>query len=707
MSEKIQPMHIEREAYVYIRQSSMQQVRTRLEGQRRQYDLRERAQALGFQRVIVIDEDLGRSGTGSVERPGFGRLLTAVCSGRVGAVLALEASRLARNNRDWHHLIDLCAMAGTLVIDHDGVYDPSLLNDRLLLGLKGTMSEFEISLLRQRAMEAHKQKVRRGLVLTQVPVGYVRTEDEGIEKTPDRQIQEAITGIFRKFRELGSVRQVLLWYREEKLPITALSRESGNRKVIWIEPIYPRIFGVLKNPTYAGVFVWGRKHTRTSIVDGRARKTRGHARPQDQWEVTIPDHHEGYITWDEFMRNQQQIRSNAGWNARMGEPGGAARTGPALLAGLLRCGRCGRALQVSYTLSKQHGPLPRYWCSGDRGRQMVRSCITFAGTRVDQEIAAEVLEALRPIGVQSALDALDHSRSQTDEKRSSLELALQKARYEASRIERQYQAIEPENRLVAAELEKRWNNALTHVAEMERRLEEVTVSAPQLTQEQREQFLALSDDLERLWDHPNSPITLKKRILRTVLEEVIADTTDGPPTVHLKLHWVGGSHTELTVRKNRTGYHNHINSEEVTDLIRELALVCEDSAIVSILNRLGYRTGNGNTWTEKRVQHVRHTKGFPACPSPEERCWLTMQQAASTLGVSDAVVRRLVAQKTLPAKQIVKFAPWMIERTHLDLPGVLRAIRLVHTGRRDPSRMQSDAQTRIFSDLDEDWSGTS
>jgi DNA invertase Pin-like site-specific DNA recombinase len=314
MSEKIQPMHTERDACVYIRQSSMQQVRTRLEGQRRQYDLRERAQTLGFQRVIVIDEDLGRSGTGSVERPGFGRLLTAVCSGTVGAVLALEASRLARNNRDWHHLIDLCAMAGTLVIDHDGVYNPSLLNDRLLLGLKGTMSEFEISLLRQRAMEAHRQKVQRGMVLTQVPVGYVRTEDEGIEKTPDRQVQEAIAGVFRKFRELGSARQVFLWYRDEKLLLPALSRESGNRKVTWIEPIYPRIFGILKNPTYAGAFVWGRKHTRTSIVDGRARKTRGHARPQDQWEVVIPEHHEGYITWDEYMRNQQQDGTH-GWDS--------------------------------------------------------------------------------------------------------------------------------------------------------------------------------------------------------------------------------------------------------------------------------------------------------------------------------------------------------------------------------------------------------
>ena len=701
MSEKIQPSHIEREACVYVRQSSMQQVRTRLEGQRRQYDLRERAQALGFQRVVVIDEDLGRSGTGSVERPGFGRLLTAVCSGRVGAVLALEASRLARNNRDWHHLIDLCAMAGTLVIDHDGIYDPSLLNDRLLLGLKGTMSEFEISLLRQRAMEAHKQKVQRGIVMTQVPVGYIRTEDEGIEKTPDRQIQEAIAGVFHKFRELGSARQVFLWYREEKLLLPALSRESGNRKVVWIESIYPRIFGILKNPTYAGVFVWGRKHTRTSIVDGRARKTRGHARPQDQWEVVIPEHHEGYITWDEYMRNQQQIRSNAGWNARMGQPQGAARSGPALLAGLLRCARCGRALQVTYTRSKQHGPLPRYWCSGDRGHQMVRSCITFAGTRVDQEIAEEVLEALHPLGIQAAFDALEHSQSQTDEKRRSLELALQKARYEASRIERQYQATEPENRLVAAELEKRWNNALNYVAEMEHRLEEATVEAPQLSSEQREHLLTLGDDLEQLWDHPGSPVTLKKRILRTVLEEIVADTTDDPPTVHLKLHWAGGSHTELTVRKNRTGYHNHINSEEVTELIRELALVCEDSAIVAILNRLGYRTGNGNTWTEKRVQHVRHTKGFPVCPPPDQRLWITMQQAAAALAVSDAVIRRLVMQKTLPARQIVKFAPWMIERSHLDLPAVHRAVRLVHTGKRSPSLASSNAQTRMFIDANE------
>ena len=435
-------------------------------------------------------------------------------------------------------------------------------------------------------------------------------------------------------------------------------------------------------------------------MDGRARETRGHARPPEQWEVTIPNHHEGYITWEEFMRNQKQIRANAGWNARMGSANGAVRNGPALLAGLLRCGRCGRALQVCYVRRKHHGPLPRYWCSGDRGQQMVRSCITFAGTRVDQVVAIEVLEALRPLGVQAALDALDHTQNQTDEKRRSLELALQKARYEASRIERQYQATEPENRLVAAELEKRWNDALTHVTEMERRLEEAGALTPQLTAEQRQQLLALGDELEQLWDHPRSPVTLKKRILRTVLQEVIADTIDDPPSVRLKLHWAGGSHTELTVSKNRTGYHNHINSQEVTELIRELALVCEDTSIVSILNRLGYRTGNGNTWTEKRVQHVRHTNGFPGCPPPDQRLWITMQQAAATLRVSEMVVSRLIAQKSLPAKQIVKFAPWMIERSHLDLPSVRKEIRRVHEGRRRGWAV-GEKQTGLFADSHE------
>ena len=351
------------------------------------------------------------------------------------------------------------------------------------------------------------------------------------------------------------------------------------------------------------------------------------------------------------MRNQQQIRSNAGWNARMGGPNGAARNGPALLAGLLRCAGADALSRCSIRPASGMG---RCRATGAAETAVTRWFAAASPSLADgstRRSPSEVLEALRPLGIQAALDALDQTQNRTDEKRRSLELALQKARYEASRIERQYQATEPENRLVAAELEKRWNNALTHVAELERRLEEATASAPQLTPNSANNCSHSATILEQLWDHPRLTDVLEEtHPAEPCLQEVIADTTDDPPTVHLKLHWAGGSHTELTVRKNKTGYHNHVNSEEVTELIRELALVCEDRAIVSILNRLGYRTGNANTWTEKRVQHVRHTKGFPACPPPEQRLWITMQQAAVALGVSDAVVRRLIEQKTLAGK---------------------------------------------------------
>jgi len=322
-------------AWVYVRQSTMNQVRNNHEGQRRQYALADRARGLGFAKVQVIDDDLGRSGSGSQQRPGFDRLIGAVCAGEAGAVLAMEASRLARNNRDWHYLIDLCGMSGTLVIDHDGVYDPRQLNDRLLLGLKGTMSEFELGLLRQRAQEALLQMIQRGEVLGPVPIGYVRTDDNRQEMTADLQVQDAIRGIFQKFSELGSARQVMLWYRHNQLLAPTWSDGTGPRQVLWQLPGYKRILSILQNPAYGGTFVHGRRCTRTVIVDGRARKTDGHAVPLEQWPVVIHNHHAGYIDWETYLRNQQQITGNSLMGKRMdGSSHGAARGGPALLVGL-------------------------------------------------------------------------------------------------------------------------------------------------------------------------------------------------------------------------------------------------------------------------------------------------------------------------------------------------------------------------------------
>lgn len=695
MSEKIRSNHLERAAYVYVRQSSLHQVRHHRESQRRQYGLSERAKALGFRKVQVLDEDLGRSGSGSQDRPGFSRLLAAVCGGEVGAVLALEASRLARNNRDWHHLIDLCALTDTLVIDHDGVYDPSRLNDRLLLGLKGTMSEFELSLLRQRAQEALLQKIHRGEVLWRVPIGYVRTADNRIETTPDRQIQDAVRGLFAKFAELGSVRQVLLWYREQQLPVPTYSADSGGRDVVWRLPVYGRIISILKNPVYAGAFVFGRSRTKTVILEGRARKSAGHYVPQEQWSLLIRDHHPGYITWENYLRNQKLIATNARMEGRMGTTRtGAAKAGPALLAGLLRCGRCGRKLHVGY--SGRRGRVPRYFCRGAHLNHGQDWCISFGGLRSDEMVAAAVLEALQPIGVQASLDAWEQMQSGEDQNRRAMELALEKARYEADRARRQYDTVEPENRLVADELENRWNAGLQRVAELDARLNAVEQTRQTLTDQQRRRLLELGGDLQQLWNHPGADASLKKRILRTVLTEIVVDVHDQPPCVTMKLHWSGGVHTELVVPRNQPGHHRYCTDRRVIDLIGELAKVCEDFAIASILNRLGYRTGLNNPWTEARVRASRSSHNIPGALPRAERPWLTREQVAQHFSVSPTFITRLIERRILHGKQVVACAPWVIERSELDRSEVQAAVQAACDGRRSPRIVDATAQMPLF-----------
>jgi DNA invertase Pin-like site-specific DNA recombinase len=678
MSEKIQNHHRERNAYVYVRQSTMHQVREHRESQRRQYELAEKARRLEFCEVIVIDDDLGRSGTGSQERPGFGKLLTAVCDGRVGGVFALEASRLARNNRDWHHLVDLCALTDTLVIDHDGVYDPKRLNDRLLLGLKGSMAEFELGLLHQRAQEALREMIARGEVLSEVAVGYVRTNDNGVEMIADRQIQEAVRGVFAKFRELGTARQTLLWYRQEQIPLPRVEKGGSGQEITWRLPIYNQILRLIQNPVYAGAFVHGRTTTKTVMCDGRARKTHGHRVPMDQWEVLIRDHHPGYISWEEYLRNQEQLEANGGMRGGSGAP----KSGPALLAGLLRCGRCGRNLHVGY--SGVDGRVPRYCCRGAHLNHGTQWCISFGGLRADDAVVSAVLDAIQPAGIQAACDAWLQSRQDQDEKRKALELSLEKAAYDALRARRQYDVVDPENRLVAAELERRWNEALQKQAELKRRLDLECSTDKPIDENLRERLLQLGEDLWQAWNHPAAPVELKKRILRTVLTEIIVDVSDDPPEIQMRLHWQGGVHTQLRISRNRTGEHRRCTDRKVVDLVRELAKVCTDQSIASILNRLGYRTGAGNTWIESRVRGLRRYHDIEAMNAQGARSWLTLAEAAGELAVSTSSVRKLIRLNILPAQQVVRYAPWVIERNKLDLAGVQEAVRAIHEGRSIP-----------------------
>lgn len=678
MSEKIRPEHLQRAAYVYVRQSSPYQVRHHLESQQRQYGLAERARQLGFAEVVVIDEDLGRSGSGLQERPGFGRLLAAVCQGGVGAVLALEASRLARNNRDWYHLVDLCALTDTLLLDEDGIYDPKLVNDRLLLGLKGTMSEFELGLLRQRARLAYLQKVRRGCVLWEVPVGYVRTEQGQLEKTPDRQVRQALETVFAKFKELGSMRQSALWLVEHQILLPrAISGRSG--QVSWQAATQNQVYRLLRNPCYAGALAYGRSRSQTQVVEGRAQHRRSRReRAPEQWEVLIRDHHEAYLSWEEYLKNRQQMSQNR--LPIKGEAGGAVRRGAALLSGLLRCGHCGRRLHVAYSSDG----LGRYICVGDRRARGTSPCLSLAHRRTDAAVVAQALAALAPAGIEAALQCGQEVRHQEVEQSRAVELALEKARYEAQRAQRQFDAVEPENRLVAAELENRWNQALAQVSALEERLKALGLSSPQVvSSEQKQRLMELGQDLQQLWEHPQAPLELKKRILRTIIQEIVASRPDQGQEHCLQIHWAGGAHTAVRVARNRRGIHGRMADSSVIGLVRELAKVCDDAAMVAVLNRLKVSTGAGNCWSKSRLASFRYTHGIAIYGATGQ--WISLLAAAQQLRVSYSQTKQLITQGLLPARQMVKGAPWVIEAKDLELPAVRAAIGAVHQGKQVPS----------------------
>ena len=629
--------------------------------------------------MVVIDDDLGVS-AGGVARPGFERLLAAICSGQVGAVVSIEASRLARNGRDWHTLLDFCGLVGSVIIDEDGVYDPRSVNDRLLLGMKGTMSEMELSLLRQRSVEALKLKASRGDLHTTVAIGFVRSEGDRIEQDPDLRIREAISAVFARFAQAGSVRQVLLWFRQERIELPSAAYDDGRRAVVWRLPSYNTMLHILGNPVYAGAYAFGRTETRVRIEAGRKCVVRGHRRARELWQVLIIDHHEGYIDWETYEHNQRVIADNT--NMRGGMARGALRRGDALLAGLLRCGHCGRKLHVAY--SGRDGNISRYHCRGaaiNHGSE--HTCISFGSLRVDRSVAEEVLTVLRPVGVQAALRAIDQRADEGQAKRRQLELALDQSRFEAARAQRQFDAVDPGNRLVAGELERRWNERLTQVSRRQAEIDELDARHEALvTPDQRETLLALGADLRRVWDHPAAGNESRKRILRAVINEIVVRVTD--VRIELVIHWQGGDHTELSVVKNRTGQHRWTADVEVQTLILQLARQLNDAGIASLLNRLGHRTGRELTWTEMRVRSFRCSHGIAVYKAGEReaRGEVTLEQAAEVLGTSKMTVLRMIAAGTLSASQACKGAPWVIKSSELPGAGNQMAVQAHRKGPR-------------------------
>jgi DNA invertase Pin-like site-specific DNA recombinase/uncharacterized protein YndB with AHSA1/START domain len=667
MSERPQQSHVRRQAVVYVRQSTQGQLERNKESTDRQYALVGRAVELGWaaESVVVIDEDLGLSGSGSVTRNGFARLTADVALGHVGIVLGLEVSRLARNNADWYKLLDLCGMTDTLIGDGDGLYNPADFNDRLVLGLKGTMSEAELHVLRARLEGGIRNKAARGELRRGLPVGLVWGEEEGeILFHPDEAVRGVIATIFERFAQSGSVRAVWLWLCGEGLSFP-LQRHAGTGmpEITWVAPTYNAVHRVLTHPSYAGAYVYGRTQRRRVVdEDGRPHVCKRRV-GRDEWGVLIVDHHPGYIDWASFEANQTRIAANT--RPRAHEPGGAVREGSALLQGIATCGSCGRRLTVHYQGS---GSSAGYHCSGRElvaGRGVTH--LSIGGVQIDQAVATAFLAAIAPAGIEASLTAAQVLEDDRDAALDQWRREVERHRYQAQRAERRYLAVDPENRLVARGLEAAWERALVELSTAETELVRRERSRPKtLSAEQRAAISRLGLDVGRIWSAPSTTDRDRKELLRTLLEEVVVNVCRDEHRAELTLRWRGGAITELVVGLPRSYTPPVRTGEDTVALMRRLAVHYDDATIAGILNRQGRRTATGERFTRGRVSSLRTSWKIPRReprPDGEDGELVTIAEAAKILGVVPATVHRWLGDGFIAGEQLTPGAPWRIRMT--------------------------------------------
>ncbi len=687
MTDRITANHLKRAAIVYVRQSSPEQVRNHAESTRIQLGLRDKAVAFGWRDPVTIVDDLGVSAGGFAHRAGFQHMAAEVSLGQVGIILCFEASRLSRNSKDWAQLFEICGHLDTLVADLDQVYDLALPDDRLILGVKGSVSEYELSLFRQRSQEAIVAKAKRGALTFTLPAGLSWTPDGTIEWHPDRRVQQAIRMVLDKLSEFGSVRQVLMWLRDENLSLPTLESERP-RAITWRLPTYRMVLSIVRSPFYAGAYAFGRRESRTRVVDGRATRTPGHAKPMERWTSLIRDHHPGYIPWEQFERNQRLLEENTHMKGTMTRKAG--RGGGCLLAGLLRCARCGRMLHVMYG---RHG-YARYECRQANRSQAAPRCISFSARRPDERVSAEILTVVQGRALAAALEAGDLAEQQYHDQHHALALELEQATYQAALAARRYEAVDPDNRLVAAELEARWNGALERVAELEGRLKNQGSVPPRSVRVDRATLKSLATDLRSVWDAPSSEMRVKQRIVRLLIHEIIANTDDDTREIVLVIHWAGGRHSEVRMPRPKAGDHRHRTGPDAEGVVRRMAGAWPDHDIAASLNRLRLRTGAGNTWTASRVKSLRQRLRLVDYDETRATPLLTLNQAADRLGVGSWVVRQLITRGLLEATQVVPCAPWQIDPAVLDTDAIRTAAKEVVQGRkRRPRSRISDVHT--------------
>lgn len=635
--QKVTPHHLKRAALLYVRQSTMRQVFENTESTKRQYALRDRAVALGWPReeIVVIDGDLGHTATAAGDREGFERVVTEVGMGRVGIVLGLEVSRLARNSSDWHRLLEICALADTLILDEDGVYNPKEFNDRLLLGLKGQMSEAEIYVMKARLHGGILSKALRGELQVPLPTGLVYDTQQRVQLDPDKQVQESFTFLFATFDRTGSATATMKAFRKNELLFPRRVRKGPQKgELIW-EPLnHQRVLQVVHNPRYAGAFVWGRRKGR--------RLPNGHTAVKfvapDEWISLVPGAHVGYIPWTQYQANQQRLLENAkahGDDRRQSPP----REGPALLQGLLLCGRCGDRMNVRYSMHHDGQQVPTYLCDRDHTRVGARTCQSIPGARLDEAIGTLLVEMVTPLTLEVALTVQDEIQSHLAEASRLRNMQVERAQYEADLARQRFMNVDPNHRLVADGLEADWNAKLRALQEAQERCErERAADRAPLTAEQRARVLALATDFPRLWRDPKTPARERKRMIRLLIEDITLNRADAI-TAHIRFR--GGSTRTLTLPIPLRAWELKKTSSAVMDEVDTLLESHTPGRIATILNQNGHRSGDGRLFTRKMI--VDLVKDHEALKSRYERLrdrgFFTQEEIAEMLGITPDTVR--------------------------------------------------------------------
>ena len=540
------------------------------------------------------------------------------------------------------------------------------------------MSEYELSLLRQRGIEARDGKARRGELRFTLPPGYCWNEVGRIEIDPDERVSGVICLVFAKFRELGSARQVFLWARQAELLLPVVRRNATACKIVWQAPAYHTVIQILESPLYAGAYAFGRRGDRTTVVDGRARKTSGHRRPMTEWGVLLRDNHEGYITWSEFEENRRMIRENAHMQKRASRK--SARGGQALLTGLVRCGHCGRMMRVFYGMRSGHAH--RYQCRGDDAHVGAGLCIGIGGVRIDRAVVDQMLEAVSGRAVEAALLAADQMVKADDDVRQALGRELEGANYDASLAARRYELVDPAKRHVVRELEARWNAALERVAQIERRIADLEAQVASRPSIDRDALMRLAHDLPAAWNAPTTDARTRQRLTHILVQEVVIDLDEAANEAVVIIHWVGGRHTEVRVPRVRTGRYPADRRPSAVDVIRKLGGHWPDRELAVTMNRMRCRTQDGSTWTTVRVTELRERLGIaPYDPRDHPEPTVSADMAASRLGICVGSVHRLIRQGVLPATQLMPSAPWKIPVEALSSDAVTIGVREIKTRR--------------------------